>query len=663
MSQNYNNMFYRDLMRGKRSINNPTSGFKAIGPNYNIGTNPSLEGYVSIEGEAPNIKAEEIEKLTKNTGSLADELEKQGVKASKVKPGFSLTRISTWPSWTKYTPLIGDVYDIYRGGQRLFEGNPWGLAQAGLGTAGLATLGVGSLGKSIVKGAVKKAPSLFKSVSSLTEALAKRNPKLLSNYKLLSKLGSNKAIDLTHNPFIRLPFTIAGFGSNKEDNNIQEPEVANDNFWDEYSYSVPEDNPNYNEYDRYFGDIPDLSEAFSYDLSEGYPSYLYNNGNKDSIEDIIRNAQQEPELRPVTRDDFVNEMRNAGYTDDAINDALVGNTNGVKEIEDNIKAFNELAGDNEKIMLRPIVEDDELPDDLLTGSVEDSGEDIPSTNDLEYAQALADIDSIVSNYNREYQPYIEGLSNYLKDYDDKYRFYHDMKRYYAAMSGLANNPYYNTVPTNLDPRDHDATRLDLYKKLADEKIALADKERQLKGNIDLAKSLGYPLNSAFADKGLLTAYMNAKMADSRIKATQAIAELNRENQLKIAEMNNRRALEVAGLNSLSALERVKYQQNEANYRKSLDVQQKELDRRLKAAQKAGDWEEARKLEIYKQANSNKRTALTALTNYVTYGQDPSDVNIYDIVSILGNDIGKVTNKLKKSNKGGLTDGQLAKDFK
>lgn len=639
-----------------------------------IGQAP-LQGYASATGEVaanPEIAAE-IDNLTKNTRSLAEELEKSNIKAGdyiRSKRPFNWTRVSTYPGWAKTFPIVGDAYDIGRGLYRAGHGQFWGgLGQAGLGTAGLATLGIGSIGKSLIKGAIKsQLKGVGKDASiglskSLLRNRADRN--LLKGYK--GAIKAEKLSDFIHNPWLRFGNWVFNNGGGSVDSS--QSQTPEDVFrWDKNSYSTKYDNPDYNEvedfYNEYFGDAPTLDYS-EYGLDKStYPSLLGDLDYSNNINDYgLPNKPNQ-----LMKEDLIDIMKQFGYTDDAIQDALNGNDNGADDIRDAINKYNELARDDQKIKLldRPIEED--LPEimvpdesNLLTGAVEQ--EDVPEEdiNAIEYLNALNDIDNIVSTENEEYKPYIEGLANYLKDYDDKYKFYHDMKRYYAAMSGLSGNSGYNYVPNGLDPRSSDLAKLELYSKLADKKIELDNRARQLKGNVDLAKSLGYPLSSAFADKNLLNAYTNAKLADSRIKATQAIAELNRENQLKIAEMNNKRALDVARLNNISAMDRVKLQQNEANYRKSLDIKEKELDRALRQAKIIGDYNEARKLEVMKQAMSNKRTALTALMNYITYGQD-ANMSVYDIASILGGDITALMNGIKK-NKSNTTEGQLSKDFK
>jgi hypothetical protein len=203
---------------------------------------------------------------------------------------------------------------------------------------------------------------------------------------------------------------------------------------------------------------------------------------------------------------------------------------------------------------------------------------------------------------------------------------------------MSGDSSFNKVPAGLDPRDIEATILDLYKKLADDKLALDNKQRELRGDVELAQASGYPARGAFASKDMLQAFSNAKLADSRIKATEAIARLKADNDIKIAEMNNKRAIEVAKLNGANALQRVQYQQNEANYRKALDIRQKELDRKLQASTQIGNWREARLLKQYSEANANKRAAVNALSNYMTYGDTGNGMTISDIVSILGRDI-------------------------
>jgi hypothetical protein len=96
-------------------------------------------------------------------------------------------------------------------------------------------------------------------------------------------------------------------------------------------------------------------------------------------------------------------------------------------------------------------------------------------------------------------------------------------------------------------------------------LALANKQRELRGNVELAQASGYPARGAFASKDMLQAFSNAKLADSRIKATEAIAQLKADNDIKIADMKAKNAIELAKLNNLSSLQRVQYQQNEDSY--------------------------------------------------------------------------------------------------
>lgn len=621
-----------------------------------------LQGYISTTQEANPEVAEELNKLYDKKESIADKLKAQGVKGKRPSI-FDFSKSSNWDWKAKALPITGDIWDTFRGRYRMTHGQPLGGAlQMGLGIAGLGTLGIGSIGKSLAKGAIKsQLRSGGKGAISVGKALGNRVDRdLLKNYINWSK-GSKLANNIIQYPWLRWPVRLQGgfFGIGEPEDNKQLNNEQPKSELDNNSFSTLYDNPDYNPYqemeDKYFGELPYDLSSFELDTST-YPSLL---GDNNGLNEYGLPDTKQPE---ITQDNLIDVLRDLGYTDGAIQDALNGNDNGVDEIRDGIIAYNSMVGDDKKIPLkdRPIIEDSEndtVPFEALTGNVQEDVEPEEDTNNLEYLNALVDIEDAIANENEEYRPYIENLANYLKDYDDKYKFYHDMKRYYAAMSGLSGNSGYNYVPNGLDPRSSDLAKLELYSKLADKKIELDNRARQLKGNVDLAKSLGYPLSSAFADKNLLNAYTNAKLADSRIKATQAIAELNRQNQLKIAEMNNRRAIDVARLNNISAMDRVKLQQNESNYRKSLDIREKELDRKLKAAQKIGDWSEARKLEIMKQSNSNKRTAVTALSNYVTYGQDPN-MSIYDIASILGEDINAIVSGIAKRQ----GNNSLAKEF-
>ena len=603
-------------------------------PSYNIGSGigqSPLQGYINNApddiAKAKKV-AEALDTLTKDTKPLGDTI-KQAIKTGKVNP--------VW----KYSPIISDVYDVPRGIYRMTHGSPIGGAlQTGIGLFGLGTLGAGSLAKSGGKALFKLgAKQLPKAAYSLSEALGKgilRNQALQRNGALLRGIGSKLSgmSKYTHNWPVQGVKSIWDFFDyfkpKDEGVKISEVEEPSSNGWTDNSFSTMWDKP-LTDYD-----LPSLDYLDGGDLSE-YDSWL---NNRPPSEGLDFGEEISPQY---TLDDFKGALSGLGYTDDAINDAVKGNYNGMPEMKSNIEAYNKVVPEANRIK---IIEPEEEQEPLQPIKVNEDGsfdlginvEDTPDVDNLEYLEALADIDNIVDDYDKEYKPYLEGLSSYLNNYDKLWRNYLGLKRYYAGLANMSGDSSFNKVPEGLDPRDIEATRLDLYKKLADDKLALDNKQRELRGNVELAQALGYPARGAFASKDMLQAFSNAKLADSKVKATEAIMKLKAENDMKIADMKAKNAIELAKLNNLSSLQRVQYQQNEANYRKALDIRQKELDRKLKASTQLGNWREARLLKQYSEANSNKRAAVNALSNYMTYGDTGNGMTIGDIVSILGKDI-------------------------
>lgn len=611
-------------------------------PSYSIGQGP-LQGYVNNTpddiAKAKKV-AEALDTLTKDTKPLGDTI-KQAIKTGKVNP--------LW----KYSPIVSDVYDVPRGIYRMTHGSPVGGAlQTGIGLFGLGTLGVGSLAKSGGKALFKLgAKQLPKAAYSLSEALSKgtlRDQALQRNGALLRGIGGRLSgmSKYTHNWPVwagnGIWDLIDYFKPNGDaEVQINEVEEPGSNGWDANSFSTIWDKP-LTDYD-----LPSLDYLGDGDLSE-YDSWLDNRPPSEGLDFGDSNPPQ------YTLEDFKGALSGLGYTDDAINDAVKGNYNGMPEMKSNIEAYNKVVPEANRIK---IIEPEEQQEPLRPIQVNEDGtfdigieaEDTPDIDNLEYLEALADIDNIVDSYDKEYKPYIEGLSNYLNNYDKLWRNYLGLKRYYAGLSNMSGDSSFNRVPEGLDPRDIEATRLDLYKKLADDKLALDNKERELRGNVELAQALGYPARGAFASKDMLQAFSNAKLADSKMKATEAIIKLKAENDMKIADMKAKNAMELAKLNNLSSLQRVQYQQNEANYRKALDIRQKELDRKLQASRQIGNWSEARLLKQYSEANANKRAAVNALSNYMTYGTTGNGMTIGDIVGILGKDISTLVKGINTKN--------------
>lgn len=607
------------------------SVFKA--PSYNpIGKAP-LQGYVS------NVPKELPEETIKALDTIYPKAQPNISLLNKIQSG----KIGT--GW-KLAPITGDAYDTVRGYYRMTHGDPLlGGAQFGLGLLGLGTLGTSSLVKSgakaAVKGGAKLAPRVLSFSDIFAKNIAKESPKFASGYRQF-KRGVDKANLFAHNNWLRWPVRVDDFFSWFNGNNPGDEEKAS-------QPSIPNANNEDNgikEPNDFFGGLPELPSDDIYNID--YPSWL---PSMPPSQGLDFSGDETP---GYTKEDFIGALSGLGYTDDAIEDALKGNYNGMPEMKANIEAYNKLVPPEQQIkIIEPSKEDTEEiqpvqfnEDGALIGSISED-DNQPNIDDLEYAEALADIDDIVGDTRSEYEPYLKGLASYLKNYDKYWRNYLGLKRYYAGLSNMSGDRVFNEVPNGLDPRDIEATRLDLYKKLADDKLAIENQQRQLRGNIDLAKALGYPARAAFASKDMLNAFSNAKLAESRIKATEAIAQLKADNDAKIAEMNNRRAMEVAKLNGVNALQRVQFQQNEANYRKALDIKQKELDRQLERAIRIGNWSEARKLRMYQEQNANKRSAVTALTNYMTFGDTGNGMSIYDIVSILGGDTTKLMGNLNK----------------
>ena len=100
----------------------------------------------------------------------------------------------------EYTPLVGDIWDIYSGTNKLLDPNlrlrqrALGAGQAILGAGGLATLGAGSIAKSAGKAGIKGLAKFgekeaIKNYINKYGAKKSLNPKAYNNSVLLNKLS------------------------------------------------------------------------------------------------------------------------------------------------------------------------------------------------------------------------------------------------------------------------------------------------------------------------------------------------------------------------------------------------------------------------------------------------------------------------------------------
>ena len=373
----------------------------------------------------------------------------------------------------EYVPIVGDVYDIYHGGSKMFDPNAsmqdrlLGAGQAALGVGGLATFGVGSMGKSLAKGAIKGG----------AKYIAKHGAK-----KAMNKAVQEAAIRSGKNPLAVK--TAAYFANRPYDKAVKlaERNKALQNFVDNYAFhGIKKSMIPYAGIDavRFAGNalFGEPSDDKRVDITEGLDNSNLNNTNSSG-----------------------------GYVGGNVG-ALGSISNGATGLTQN-----------------------QLTDALNQISQSEYG-----NNDYGYSDdGRALVHDYM--YNQQMmEPYRRNLQNYIRDYDTRADWAYNQDKRLALLSALTGATGLNQMIGKNNALVNEANRLGLMKTAGEDLKSVGEGMDTLLGNMALAKMTGLPLSAANADTKMAQLAVNKLIADDRNENKLEIAQYNGALRLQMAQ--------------------------------------------------------------------------------------------------------------------------------
>lgn len=372
----------------------------------------------------------------------------------------------------EYVPLIGDVYDIYHGGSKMFNPNAsvgdrvLGAGQAALGVGGLATLGVGSFGKSLAKGMIKGGEKY----------IAKHGAK-----KAMSKATQEAAIKSGKNPLAVK--TTAYFANRPYDKAVKlaERNKALQNFVNNYAFhGLKRSMIPYAGIDavRYAGNalFGEPSDKQGVDITEGGTEGVLGGDTSSS--------------------------GGAGYSGVSYGYGASGLNNA-----------SGLAPEQQENILQQI------------GRGGGYGYD----ND---AMALAQ----EYMYNQQMmEPYRRNLQNYIRDYNNRADLAYNQDKELALLASLTGASGLNNMIGKNNALVNEANRLGLMKTSGEDLKSVGEGMQTLLGNIALARQTGLPLRAANADTKMAQLAVNKMIADDRNENKLQVAQYNGALKLQMAQ--------------------------------------------------------------------------------------------------------------------------------
>ena len=181
-----------------------------------------------------------------------------------------------------------------------------------------------------------------------------------------------------------------------------------------------------------------------------------------------------------------------------------------------------------------------------------------------------DLNGMLDRYKRQQElqkPYIEGLQNFINNYNDLQRNAYLTDVYLAGMSDYLNSPNVGRLIGRYNPIKDEATKLDLLNKLAQGQMGIDNLENEMMGNIALAQQAGVDPNVAMANPKLFSALASIENAKTSADARKYVADQNRDAKL-------------AGIYSNAMIQKAK---QDGNYDLALRLQAMRNDGRLQSA--------------------------------------------------------------------------------
>lgn len=374
----------------------------------------------------------------------------------------------------EYVPIVGDVYDIYHGGSKIFDPNAsmqdrlLGAGQAALGVGGLATLGIGSLGKSVAKGMIKGG----------AKYVAKHGAK-----KAMNKAAQEAAIRSGKNPLVVK--TAAYFANRPYDKAVKlaERNKALQNFIDNYAFH---------------GFKRSMIPYAGIDAVRYAGNALFGEPSDKKYTDVTQGEDGDNGASGVSSDITGSGGGSYGYS--------VGGSGSV----------GGLTPEQQENILRQITQGD-----INSGYGYD--------ND---AMAMAQ----EYMYNQQMmEPYRRNLQNYIRDYNNRADLAYNQDKELALLASLTGASGLNNMIGKNNALANEANRLGLMKTSGEDLKSVGEGMQTLLGNMALARQTGLPLRAANADTKMAQLAVNKMIADDRNENKLQVAQYNGALKLQMAQ--------------------------------------------------------------------------------------------------------------------------------
>lgn len=203
-----------------------------------------------------------------------------------------------------------------------------------------------------------------------------------------------------------------------------------------------------------------------------------------------------------------------------------------------------------------------MPIEAMTNNiVQPSGAQLPSqpqssNETIEQQPSIQAINEYVQQLRDINKPYVNALQDYLNNYDELNKRNYNAQRYWAAMSGLANNSRYTKVADVYNPLTKEANKIAAIKQMQDAEASNLNAINEMMGNLAAVQEMGLTPETAFANKNLLT-MMAAKDREEnkyRIALENNLMkkygiDRNFARALAVQALRNQGALNVANVNA------------------------------------------------------------------------------------------------------------------
>lgn len=190
---------------------------------------------------------------------------------------------------------------------------------------------------------------------------------------------------------------------------------------------------------------------------------------------------------------------------------------------------------------------------------------------LNTTESNIDIGNILDMYNNISnirQGYLDKLQEFVDNYDTLNDKNLDREMYLRGLAGWSGNPSWSSMADKINPLAIEASKLDLYKKLAEGQIQDEKELANIVSNIRMMEQMGIDPSIAMADSKTLNnitrlmiankqaqtrmevANLNAKVKELDRQARIAIAQGKRDDAYKLLQMRNQANAQIAAINSI-----------------------------------------------------------------------------------------------------------------